>query len=326
MLSFIFRRLLIAIPLVLLSSVLVFLLVANAGDPLAELKGRNPPVPEETIKLREQQLGLDKPLPQRYVTWLGNFVQGDMGKSIRGVEVRPLLWQRLKITLRMVVLASIIAVILAIGAGVLSAVKQYTPTDYTFTFLGFLFLSMPVFWLAALLKEYGAIRLNALFGEQVVYTVGAETPNLTGGLGTKLADWGGHLILPTVALALISFAAWSRYQRATMLDVLGSDYIRLARAKGLSRSRVMTRHALRNALIPLVTVVAIDIGAVFGGAVITERVFAWQGMGALLVQGVQTSDVNVLLAWLMVTSVLVILFNLIADVLYAVLDPRIRYG
>ena len=260
------------------------------------------------------------------MTWLGNFVQGDMGKSIRGVEVRPLLWQRLKVTLRMVILASVLAIILAIGAGVLSAVKQYTPTDYTFTFLGFLFLSMPVFWLAALLKEYGAIRLNKVFGEQVVYTVGAETPNLTGGFGTRMADYAGHLILPTVALALISFAAWSRYQRATMLDVLGSDYIRLARAKGLSRSRVMTRHALRNALIPLVTVVAIDIGAVFGGAIITERVFSWQGMGALLVQGVQTSDVNVLLAWLMVTSVLVVLFNLIADVLYAVLDPRIRYG
>jgi peptide/nickel transport system permease protein len=230
------------------------------------------------------------------------------------------------VTLRMVILASILAIVLAIGAGVLSAVKQYTPTDYTFTFLGFLFLSMPVFWLAALLKEYGAIRLNKLFGEQVVYTVGAETPNLTGSFGDKLANYAGHLVLPTVALALISFAAWSRYQRATMLDVLGSDYIRLARAKGLSRSRVMTRHALRNALIPLVTVVAIDIGAVFGGAVITERVFSWQGMGALLVQGVTTNDVNVLLAWLMVTSVIVVLFNLIADVLYAVLDPRIRYG
>jgi peptide/nickel transport system permease protein len=326
MLSFIIRRLLIAIPLVLLSSVLVFLLVANAGDPLGDLKGRNPPVPEQTIKAREQQLGLDKPLPQRYVTWLGNFVQGDMGKSIRGVEVRPLLWQRLKVTLRMVILASILAIVLAIGAGVLSAVKQYTPTDYTFTFLGFLFLSMPVFWLAALLKEYGAIRLNKVFGEQVVYTVGAESPNLSGSFGEKLADWAGHLILPTIALALISFAAWSRYQRATMLDVLGSDYIRLARAKGLSRRRVMTRHALRNALIPLVTVVAIDIGAVFGGAIITEKVFSWQGMGALLFQGVTTSDVNILLAWLMVTSVIVVLCNLIADVLYAVLDPRIRYG
>jgi peptide/nickel transport system permease protein len=326
MLSFIVRRLLIAIPLILLSSVLVFLLVTNSGDPLADLKGRNPPVPPQVIETREHTLGLDKPLPTRYVTWLGNFVQGDMGESIKGIEVRPLLWQRMKVTLRMVILASILAIILAIGAGVLSAVKQYTPTDYAFTFLGFLFLSMPVFWLAALLKEYGAIRLNSLFQKQVVYTVGAETPNLTGSIGHKLADWGGHLVLPTVALALISFAAWSRYQRATMLDVLGSDYIRLARAKGLPRSRVMVRHALRNALIPLVTVVAIDIGAVFGGAVITERVFSWQGMGALLVQGVITNDVNILLAWLMVTSVFVVLFNLIADVLYAVLDPRIRYG
>jgi len=326
MLSFIIRRLLITIPLVLLSSVLVFLLVASSGDPLADLKGRQPPVPPQVIEAREKLLYLDKPMPQRYWTWLTNFVQGDMGKSIRGIEVRPLLWQRMKVTLRMVVLASIVAIVLAIGAGVLSAVKQYTVTDYTFTFVGFLFLSMPVFWLAALLKEYGAIRLNRLFGTQVVFTVGAETPNLTGSLGHRLADYAGHLFLPTVALALISFAAWSRYQRATMLDVLGSDYIRLARAKGLSRSRVMVRHALRNALIPLVTVVAIDTGAVFGGAVITERVFAWQGMGALLVQGVETSDSNILMAWLMVTSVLVVLFNLIADVLYAVLDPRIRYG
>jgi peptide/nickel transport system permease protein len=326
MTSFIIRRLLIAIPLVVLSSVLVFLLVANSGDPLADLKSRNPPVPAQVIADREHQLGLDKPLPQRYVSWITNFVRGDMGLSIRGVEVRPLLWQRLKVTLRMVILASILAIVLAIGAGVLSAVKQYTPTDYTFTFLGFLFLSMPVFWLAALLKEYGAIRLNSLFDKQVVYTVGAETPNLTGSLGHRLADYAGHLILPTLALALISFAAWSRYQRATMLDVLGSDYIRLARAKGLSRSRVMVRHALRNALIPLVTVVAIDIGAVFGGAIITERVFSWQGMGALLIQGVETNDVNIVLAWLMVTSVIVVLFNLIADVLYAVLDPRIRYG
>jgi peptide/nickel transport system permease protein len=326
MLSFIIRRLLITIPLVLLSTVLVFLLVANSGDPLADLKGRNPPVPPQVIQAREHQIGLDKPLPQRYWHWLTHFVRGDMGKSIRGVEVRPLLFQRIRVTLRMVVLASIIAIVLAVGAGVLSAVRQYTVTDYTFTFAGFLFLSMPVFWLAALLKEYGAIRLNKLFGKQVVFTVGAETPNLAGSIGHRLADYTGHLVLPTVALALITFASWSRYQRSTMLDVLGSDYIRLARAKGLSRSRVMVRHALRNALIPLVTVAAIDTGAIFGGAIITERVFSWQGMGALLIQGVETSDPNILLAWLTVTSFLVVLFNLIADVLYAVLDPRIRYG
>jgi peptide/nickel transport system permease protein len=326
MLSFIIRRLAIAVPVVLASSVLVFLLVANSGDPLADLKGRQPPVPPQVIEAREKMLGLDQPLPQRYWNWLTNFIRGDMGVTIRGQEVQPLLWQRLQITLRMVVLASIVAIVLAIGAGVLSAVKQYTVTDYTFTFAGFLFLSMPVFWLAALLKEYGAIRLNKLFGKQVIFTVGPESPNLAGSFGHRLADYAGHLILPTIALALISFAAWSRYQRATMLDVLGADYIRLARAKGLSRSRVMVRHALRNALIPLVTVVAIDTGAILSGAIVTERVFAWQGMGSLLVQGVETSDPNLLLAWLMVTAVLVVLFNLIADVLYAVLDPRIRYG
>jgi peptide/nickel transport system permease protein len=326
MLSFIIRRLAIAVPVVLASSVLVFLLVANSGDPLADLKGRQPPVPPQVIEAREKLLGLDQPLPQRYWNWLTNFIRGDMGVTIRGQEVQPLLWQRLQITLRMVVLASIVAIVLAIGAGVLSAVKQYTVTDYTFTFAGFLFLSMPVFWLAALLKEYGAIRLNKLFGQQVIFTVGPESPNLAGSLGHRLADYAGHLVLPTVALALISFASWSRYQRATMLDVLGADYIRLARAKGLSRSRVMVRHALRNALIPLVTVVAIDTGAILSGAIVTERVFAWQGMGSLLVQGVETSDPNLLLAWLMVTAVLVVLFNLIADVLYAVLDPRIRYG
>ena len=326
MLSFIIRRLAIAVPVVLASSVLVFLLVANSGDPLADLKGRQPPVPPQVIEAREKMLGLDQPLPQRYWNWLTNFIRGDMGVTIRGQEVQPLLWQRMQITLRMVVLASIVAIVLAIGAGVLSAVKQYTVTDYTFTFAGFLFLSMPVFWLAALLKEYGAIRLNKLFGQQVIFTVGPNSPNLTGSLGHRLADYAGHLILPTIALALISFASWSRYQRATMLDVLGADYIRLARAKGLSRSRVMVRHALRNALIPLVTVVAIDTGAILSGAIVTERVFAWQGMGSLLVQGVETSDPNLLLAWLMVTAVLVVLFNLIADVLYAVLDPRIRYG
>jgi glutathione transport system permease protein len=228
--------------------------------------------------------------------------------------------------MRMVTVALVLALVLAIVAGVLSAVRQYTVTDYTFTFAGFLFLSTPVFWLAALLKEYGAIRLNRLFDQQVIYTVGEATPNFEGTFAERIADWAGHLFLPTLALALITFASWSRYQRSTMLDVLSSDYIRLARAKGLSRSRVMIRHALRNALIPLTTVAAIDFAAILGGAVITERVFSWQGLGQLLLDGIRENDVNVVLAWLMVTSILVVVFNLIADVLYGVLDPRIRYG
>ena len=326
MVSFIIRRLFISIPVLVLSSVLVFLLVANSGDPLGDLKGRNPPVPKQVLDLRRHELNLDKPLPARYWIWISGFVRGDMGTAVNGREVRTLLGERLVVTMRMIILATIVALVLAIFTGVISAVRQYHISDYTFTFAGFLFLSMPVFWLAALLKEYVAIKFNQAFGHRVFYTVGAETPNLTGSLVHRLGDYAGHLVLPMLTLALISYASWSRYQRSTMLDVLSSDYIRLARAKGLSRSRVMVRHALRNALIPIATVVAIDTGTLFGGAVLTERVFSWQGMGSLLVQGINQVDVNVVLAWLMVSAIIIILFNLAADILYAFLDPRIRYG
>jgi peptide/nickel transport system permease protein len=171
-----------------------------------------------------------------------------------------------------------------------------------------------------------AIKFNDAVGRTVVYTVGDSTPGLTGGFFGNLGNYAAHLVLPTITLAAISFASWSRFQRSSMLDVLNSDYVRLARAKGLSKSRVMVRHALRTALIPLVTVVAIDFGAILGGAVITERVFAWHGMGELLITGITSKDTNVVLAWLMVSAVAVIGFNLIADVLYAYLDPRIRHG
>ncbi len=207
-----------------------------------------------------------------------------MGKAVDGREVAPLLWRRLQLTLRMVIGAMALALVLAVVVGVFSAVRQYSVGDYIATFIGFLFLSMPAFWLAVLLKEYLAIRVNKLFGRTLVYTVGDQTPNLTGSLFDRLGNYAGHLVLPTLALALISYAAWSRFQRASMLDVLNSDYIRLARAKGLKPFRVMTRHALRNALIPITTVVAIDFAGILGGAIITERVFAWQGMGTLLIQ------------------------------------------
>jgi peptide/nickel transport system permease protein len=326
MVSFIIRRLLVSIPVLILSSVLVFILVANSGDPLGDLKSRNPPVPKATLELRRHQLNLDKPLPVRYWTWVTHFVRGDMGTSVNGLNVRTLLGQRLAVTMRMIILATLLALVLAIFTGVISAVRQYHVSDYTFTFAGFLFLSMPVFWLAALLKEYVAIKFNQAFGHRVFYTVGDQTPNLTGPLFTRLGDYAGHLVLPTLTLALIGYASWSRYQRSSMLDVLSSDYIRLARAKGLSRSRVMIRHALRNALIPIATVVAVDTGTLFGGAILTEAVFSWHGMGDLLVRGISQIDINVVLAWLMVTSVIIILFNLAADIVYAFLDPRIRYG
>ena len=326
MILFAVRRLLASIPVLLLSSMLVFAMVASSGDPLGELKSRNPPVPASVIEARRHQLLLDRSLPERYWHWFGRFARGDMGRSIAGLEVGPLLARRMVVTLRMVLLAIVLAVLLAVGSGVLSAVRQYTATDHAFTLVGFLFLSMPVFWLAALLKEYGAIRLNQLLGRQWVFIVGEQSPNLAGPLGHRLVDYAGHLLLPTLAIALTFYAGWSRFLRAAILDVLGSDYLRMARAKGLPSWRVTICHALRNALAPLVTVVAIDAAGILGGVFVVEAVFSWHGLGELFVGGLKASDTNIVLACLMVSSILVVTFNLIADILYGLLDPRVRGG
>lgn len=324
MLGFVVRRLFVSIIVLFVASVLIYFTVTSFGDPLGELRARNPPVPEHVIEARRQAIGLDKPPHERYLSWASDVVRLDFGDTLQGQPVNELLWRRLQRTLRMVIASVVLSLVLAIGVGVLSATRQYSKTDYFFTFSGFLFLSMPVFWLAALLKEFAAIRVNELVGRRIIYTTGSESPRLTGDFWDRMANYAGHLVLPTIALALISYAAWSRYQRSSMLDVMESDYIKLARAKGAGRKRVIFKHGLRNALIPLTTVVAIDFGAVFGGAIITEQVFGWSAMGNLLIQGLRDYDVNVVLAWMMVTGVLVIIFNLIADLLYGVLDPRIR--
>lgn len=326
MFAFVLRRIVISIPVLIISSLIVYLLVAYAGDPLSDLESRNPRPSAAVFALRRHQLGLDQNVFERWLKWLGHFVTGNFGKSSQfpALSVRSDLFQRLAVTGRMVILAMLLAVTLAVLSGVLSAVKQYTSIDYVFTFLSFLFLSVPVFFFAGLVKDQ-AIRQNERSGSSFFDTIGEQTPNIGGPFFFhRLSDYAGHLILPTIALTLITYPSWSRFQRASMLEVLNSDYVRLARAKGLSRSQVMIKHALRTALIPLSTVVAIDVGAIFGGAVLTESVFAWHGMGEMLVVSVQNQDLNRILAWLMVSAVLVIFFNLIADLLYAVLDPRIR--
>lgn len=232
---------------------------------------------------------------------------------------------RFGVTLRLIVLAMVVALILAVLIGVISASRQYSKFDYTATFFGFLFLSMPSFWFALVLKQIG-IGINTTVGDQVFYTIGSSSVVATGGFWTQFGDVLGHLILPTISLALTSYAAWSRYQRASMLEVLNSDYVRLARAKGLPRWTVTRKHALRNALIPLTTVTALDIGSILGGAVVTETVFQWQGAGAFLLDAIKRSDVYAVEAWLLIAATFIILLNLIADLLYGLLDPRIRYA
>jgi peptide/nickel transport system permease protein len=327
MFLFTIRRVVASALVLLVSSFLVFALCAASFDPLAKYHARNPPPSPSFFANEAHILGVDKPFFQRYFSWLGGVLHGDFGNDINHQPVTDQLWPRLLVTGRLIIAAIVIAVILAIVVGVIGAVRQYRPSDYVLTFITYILIALPTFWFAALLKQYVAGGVNNLFGHQVLYTLGEQTPglNLYGTTGEIWSDRIGHLVLPTISLALLTFAAWSRFQRASMLDVLGSDYMRLARAKGLTYRRTVVRHGLRNALIPLVTVVALGIGTLFGGAIITETVFVWHGMGEYLFQqGIGQNDINVVLGWLVVSAFFVILFNLIADILYAVLDPRIR--
>ncbi|MEU6645737.1 ABC transporter permease [Saccharomonospora sp. NPDC046836] len=326
MLAYALRRLLISVPILVAASFVVFMMASLAGNPLNQLIARNPPPPPQAIEAERARLHLDQPLLERYWNWLTGIVRGDFGPSVQStMDISSEVVSRYLITLRLIALAMIIAVILAILAGVISAVKQYSGIDYTFTFLGFLFLAMPTFWFAILLKEAG-ISFNNAVGDQVLYTIGANSVYVAGGAWDRVLDTLGHMILPTISLALLSFAAWSRFQRAAMLEVLNSDYVRLARAKGLRRGQVMRRHALRTALIPLTTVTALDLGSIISGAVVTERVFQWQGAGTFLLDAIQKDDVYAIMAWLVISATVIIVLNLIADLLYGVLDPRIRYA
>ncbi len=319
---FVLRRLLVSVPVLIVASFIVFVIAANMGNPLANLL-INPKTPKSTILAQRARLHLNDSVFQRYGIWISHFVRGDFGTTNGGSQVRSDLFQALGVTMRMIALAALLSVIIGVLLGVVSAVRQYSFVDYSTTAIGFLFYSIPVVWLAGLLKIAG-IKVNQLLHHTYFFTLGDQTPGLTGGFFSNMGNILGHLYLPVITLTLIQIASWSRYQRASMLDVLNSDYVRLARAKGISPTRVLFRHSLRNALIPTVTIVAIDLAAFFSGAVGTETVFGWRGMGLELVNAVKQVDVNLLLGWLMITAVIVILFNLLADIIYGVLDPRIR--
>jgi peptide/nickel transport system permease protein len=323
MIAYTIRRLLVSIPVLLLSSLMVFLMVTWGQDPLTDFKHKNPPPSLPSIKAREHLLGLDAPLWKRYPTWLGHALQGNFGASVRGDDVTAMLIRSIGTTAKLVVMAILVALVLGVAVGVLSAVRQYSAFDYSATAVSFLFFSLPVFWFAILLKDF-AVKINDATGSHFFWTIGERTEGLQGGMWTHFYDWAGHIILPTITLALVSYASWSRFQRSSMLDVLNSDYMRLARAKGLSGRRVMLRHGLRTALIPLVTQVALDIPGFLSGVIITETIFNWRGLGHMLIDGITTYDANTTLAWLMFSASTIIVFNLLADLLYAVLDPRIR--
>jgi peptide/nickel transport system permease protein len=325
--AFIARRIAAGLVILLVASFLIYILVSLSGNPLAQLEA-NPHISKATIAAARLELHLNQPLLQRYWTWLTDFLSGNLGTATTGQAVGPQVLPRLLVTLQMVIPATVIAVALGIVVGVVGAVRQYSILDHLSTGLAYVFFSTPVFVLAILLKDFLAVDFNKAIGHTVLYTIGQNTPGLTG-FGSQAVDVIEHTILPVLTLVLITYAAWSRYQRSSMLDVLNADYIRLARAKGLSPRRVLYVHALRNALIPVTTVVALDFAAIIGGALVTEIVFGWEGFGQFFFTGLTgpvSPDVNVVQAWFVVTAAIIIIFNLIADVLYGVLDPRVRYA
>lgn len=509
MLAFVVRRVVVGAFVLLSATAIMYLLTVFSGDPLADLYEDSSPNRDQKIAARVEALQLDVPVWQRYFLWLGGaskcvvplLGQCDLGQTINGTQVAESLGPAISTTLRLVLVATALAVVLGITVGIVSALRQYSGFDYTITFASFLFFSLPIFWVAVLLKQFGAIKFNdwlveptipplvvlllslvmgvvwmgivggaakrravvfgaafavtagvlfyvsavqwfarpalgpalvaltgagvavgvtallaGLHNRRVLYattgvaligalssvalagvladpavatlaalavatvavswavgflaggpehratavratvltglasgalvlldrllanfasytalrngrpipTTGEATPNFRGNLWQSALDYGVHLLLPTVALVLIYFAVYTRYTRASMLEVMNMDYVRTASAKGLPERTVVLRHAFRNALIPLTTVVAFDFAAVIGGAVVTEKVFGWKGMGTFFIDGLLHTDPNPVMAFFVIVATAAVLFNLLADIVYAYLDPRIR--
>lgn len=332
MLRFAVRRVLIAVPLLIAASFLSFALTTAMGDPLAEWKQQRPRAPAE-IATQYQKIGYDQPVVERYLDWAGGFVTGDWKTTVipgnGTVDVRTEIGRALGVTLRLVLVAEVLALLIGMAVGVVGAVRQYSVFDYAATGAAFLMFSMPLFCIAVILK-YGGIELNNWLEswgfDRWIVTAGPPPGGFSGGPLDQVYQYTGTYLLPVLCLVAIQFALYSRFQRASMLEVLGADHVRTARAKGLAPVQVVVRHALRNGLIPVVTVFALNLGQVIGGAVITETVFGWRGMGFLIVDAITKKEPWMVQGWMMVTAVVIIGFNLVADLVYAYLDPRIRLG
>lgn len=319
----ILNRLLVAIPLVVASTVLIFVAVSLAGDPLDRY--RQPNVPQSTLDAKAHELGLDQPLVQRYWEWITGALHGDFGLNVRGVPVGHELLDRSLVSLRLVALAILIAIVVAVAVGFFSAVNRGRPIDRVLTVVTILLLTAPEFWIAVVSKQ-AAIKVNETAGSTVIATVGDSTPGVSEmAWSTRLSDYAAHLVLPTIVLVLAVFPVWALYQRSAMLEVIDTDYVTMARAKGLPRTRVMVKHGLRNALMPLITMIALRLPWVVGGLVVVESIFGWRGLGTMLVEGVQQQDTNTVLAFLLLSAVLITILNLAADVAHRMLDPRMTH-
>jgi peptide/nickel transport system permease protein len=314
------RRLIEAVPLLLLVSIILFAIIQLTGDPLAAYTVDATLTGEDIARLR-QHYGLDQPVPVQYLRWLGNMLTGNWGTSfVSNLPVADLIAQRLPNTLLLVGSSYSIILIVAVVLGVYTAVHQYSVADNVVTTIAFIGISIPSFWLGLLLLIFFAVHMRSM---GLPYFPAGGMYDLAVGPTVPQVLW--HLVLPSITLATVVTAGYVRYIRASMLEVIGHDYVRTARAKGLAERVVLRRHAFKNAAIPLVTLMGLDLPRFLSGAVVVESIFAWPGMGRLFWEEAQRTDIPVLMAVLVFSSAMVVMGNLLADVGYAYLDPRIRY-
>jgi len=317
------RRILQTIPILFIISLLLFFMVRAApGGPLTAAR-RNPNITEEQIQKLEEQLGLNRPLPVQYADWVGDMLRGDMGQSIKFRRpVSEMIGERIPNTLLLVGLSFLVTLLIALPIGILSARKPYSLFDYIATTITFMGQSLPVYWLGlGLILVFYVTLKNPINGNPLFPGGGMNTFGKEG----DFLDTLWHLVLPVTALSL-GWAAWySRFLRSSMLDVLHEDYIRTARAKGVIDRYVYYKHALRNAILPLVTLIALDLPSLFAGALFVETIFSWPGMGRLFWDAARGRDYPVLLGVVMITAVLIIGANILADLAYGLLDPQVKY-
>jgi peptide/nickel transport system permease protein len=335
MTRYIIRRLLQAIPLLFVISVLVFALIQiMPNNPLSAMQNNPNITPEDLLRL-EQEYGLRDPMPVKYWKWLSHTLRGDWGESM--ITHRPVLQEiadRFPNTLLLSGLAFAVALLIAIPIGMISAVRQYSLFDHLVTTIAFMGQSIPIFWFGLILIIVFSVKLQNPLAGTSLFPHPPPLPLFPGGGMTTLSElppkplvdriW--HLVLPVTMLAVFQLAQHVRYMRAGMLDVLSQDYIRTAHAKGLRPRVVILRHAFKNAAIPVVTIIALEMPGLFNGALFTETIFSWPGMGRLFFLHAERGDYPVLMGILMISAALIVLFNLIADISYAYLDPRIKYG